>query len=231
MYIGEIILQYRNSCNPKMSQRAFAEKTNLSASYINTLEKVYNPKNNKPYEVTTSVAVAIANAMGITINELLSQLSDEQEIITNDTIDVNITGLNKKTRKTITVPIYGTIPAGIPIDCIQELIDTEEIDADSITSDKQYFGLKIKGDSMTPDYQDGDVIILESVNDCESGDDCVVMVNGNDGTFKRVFKNENGIILQPLNPAYQPLIYSNKQIKSLPVRILGVVKELRRKLK
>lgn len=125
--------------------------------------------------------------------------------------------------------VYGTIPAGIPMECIEDIIDTEEISADMLKGDKQYFGLKIKGNSMYPEYLDGDTIILEKVDDCESGQDCVVMVNGNDGTFKRVFKNEAGIILQPLNPEFQPLIYTNEQIKTLPVRIIGRVVELRRK--
>lgn len=52
---------------------------------------------------------------------------------------------------------------------------------------------------------------------------------GNDGTFKRVFKNEDGIILQPLNPNYSPLVFTNEQIENLPVRIIGKVVELRRK--
>lgn len=52
---------------------------------------------------------------------------------------------------------------------------------------------------------------------------------GNDGTFKRVFKNENGIILQPLNPAYSPIVYNNEQIENLPVRIIGIVEEIRRR--
>lgn len=125
--------------------------------------------------------------------------------------------------------IYGTIPAGIPMECIEDIIDTEEISSDMLKGGKQYFGLKIKGDSMFPDYLDGDTIILEKVDNCESGDDCVVMVNGNDGTFKRIFKNETGIILQPLNNSYQPMIYTNEQIESLPVRVIGKVVELRRK--
>lgn len=49
------------------------------------------------------------------------------------------------------------------------------------------------------------------------------------GTFKRVFKNENGIVLQPINPEFQPLVFSNEQIENLPVRIIGKVVELRRK--
>ena len=82
---------------------------------------------------------------------------------------------------------------------------------------------------MFPEYLDGDTLILLKQDNCESGDDCVVMVNGNDGTFKRVFKNENVIILQPLNNQYSPMSYTNKEIEELPVRILGIVEEIRRK--
>ena len=125
--------------------------------------------------------------------------------------------------------VYGSIPAGIPMECIEDIIDTEEIPQDMLRGGKQYFGLKVKGNSMEPEYLDGDTLILEKADDCESGDDCVVMVNGNDGTFKRVFKNKDGIILQPLNPTYAPLVFSNEQIENLPVKVIGIVEEIRRK--
>ena len=82
---------------------------------------------------------------------------------------------------------------------------------------------------MYPEYREGDIIICEKIQDCENGDECVVMVNGNDGTFKKVLKNENGIILQPLNSEYQPMVYTNEQIENLPVKVIGKVVELRRK--
>ena len=133
------------------------------------------------------------------------------------------------TSNSAVVFVYGTIPAGIPMECIEDIIDTEEISADMLKGGKQYVGLKIKGNSMYPDYLDGDTIILEKTDDCESGDECCVMVNGSDGTFKKVIKNENGIILQPLKSEYQPMFYTNEQIKLLPVKIIGKVVELRRK--
>lgn len=143
------------------------------------------------------------------------------------------------TSNSAVVFVYGTIPAGIPMECIEDIIDTEEISADMLKGDKKYFGLRVKGHSMEPEYLDGDTIILEKVEDCESGTDCVVMVNGNDGTFKRVIKNEENqtIRLQPLNtsldengmPLYEPITFTKEQIKSLPVRIIGRVVELRRK--
>ena len=83
---------------------------------------------------------------------------------------------NKSTYSAI-VSVYGTIPAGIPMEMIEDIIDTEEISIDMLKGNKQYFGLKIKGNSMNPDYLDGDTIILEKTEDCESGQDAVVMVN------------------------------------------------------
>ena len=73
--------------------------------------------------------------------------------------------------------VYGTIPAGVPMEMIEDIIDTEEIPADMLKGGKQYFGLKIKGDSMYPEYRDGDIIICEKVEDCESGEECIVMCN------------------------------------------------------
>lgn len=137
------------------------------------------------------------------------------------------------------VLIYGKIPAGIPMEMIEDVIGTEEISEDMLKGGKQYFGLQIKGHSMEPDYLDGDIIIFQRQDNCENGDDCVVMVNGNAATFKRVFKNENGITLQPLNMnrddsgklLYEPKTYTNKQIEEMPIKILGVFEELRRKKK
>jgi len=76
----------------------------------------------------------------------------------------------------------------------------------------------------------GDVVIFERCTDCISGQHCAVMVDS-EVTFKKILKSEAGIILQPLNEdEYDPAFYSNKQIKELPVRVLGVAKEIRRKL-
>lgn len=126
------------------------------------------------------------------------------------------------------IPIFSKIPAGIPIELIEDVVDYEELDSKMFTGDKEYFGVRVSGDSMYPEYRDNDVLIVQKVSDCESGQDCIVMINGNDGTFKRVKKTNEGIILQPLNPNYEIKFYSNKEIEELPIRIIGVVKEIRR---
>lgn len=126
------------------------------------------------------------------------------------------------------VPILGTIPAGIPIEAIEEVLDWEELPIEMARGGKEYFGLKVNGDSMSPRYEDGDTIILRKQDTCNSGQDCAVMVNTDEATFKRVRITESGIALMPINPAYEPKFYTNKEVIELPVRILGVVIQLRR---
>ncbi len=218
MLLGNIIYEYRTKNN--LSLRAFANKCGLSYTYISMLEKGNDYRTGKPIAPTLDSVKYIAKAMNITIDELLKIIDDEQEFKMNEETPVN---------NSTVVLVYGTIPAGIPMEMIEDIIDTEEISTSMLKGGKQYFGLRIKGNSMYPEYQDGDTIILEKVNNVENGQDAVVMVNGNDGTFKRIFKNENGIILQPLNPEFQPIVYTNEQINKLPVKVIGKVVELRRK--
>ena len=154
--------------------------------------------------------------------DAVQKLADYLQIYKTDLIEE--TKLNNHNR----IPIFSKIPAGIPIELIEDVIDYEELDPKMFTGDKEYFGVKVFGDSMYPEYRDGDVLIVQKINDCESGQDCIVMINGNDGTFKRVKKTEEGIILQPLNPNYEIKFYSNKEIEELPIKIIGVVKEIRR---
>lgn len=128
------------------------------------------------------------------------------------------------------VNVYSSVHAGILSEMIENIVDTEEISEKFASSDKTYFGIKVKGDSMLPDYHEGDTLIIEHTPSCESGSDCIVAINGNEAFLKRVYINSNGITLQALNPKYEPLIYSNDEIKQLPVTIIGIVKELRRKI-
>ena len=128
------------------------------------------------------------------------------------------------------IPVLGRIPAGIPIAMIEDILDYEEINPEMLAGGKEYFALKVKGDSMLPDFKNGDVLIVRKQDDCENGAYAIIAVNGDDATFKKVIKKENGIILQPLNTNYEPLIFDKKQIETLPVKILGVVVEIRRSI-
>lgn len=122
------------------------------------------------------------------------------------------------------INVYGRIPAGVPLEAIEDIIDWEEIPA---SWQGGYLALQVQGDSMEPEYRENDIIIVKVQPDCESGQDCVVYVNGYDATLKRVVKQQTCIMLQPLNPAYEPKIFEYTDPEG--VTILGVVVEMRRK--
>lgn len=156
-----------------------------------------------------------------------------------DYLGVSIAYLRGETEKrsevmpvAFVINIYGSVPAGIPLEAIEDIVDTEEIPASWTDGGKEYFGLRVKGDSMYPKYFEGDTIILRKQSTCENKTDCVVYVNGYEATLKTVSFGEDGsITLMPVNTNYQPVTYTPQQIEEEPVVIAGVVVELRRSIK
>ena len=171
-------------------------------------------------KIKIPVLEAIARSLGVSP----SWMSDKSDV---KYIDED----SAPAKSILRIPIYGKIPAGVPMEAIEDVIDIEEVSAEWSKGGKEYFALQITGDSMSPLFLGGDVIIFLRQQTCDSGQDCCVMVDGSDATFKRVFRDEKGIKLQPLNPAHEVMFYDNDEIESLPVRILGVAHELRRGLR
>lgn len=132
--------------------------------------------------------------------------------------------------KGVRIPVLGRVAAGIPIEAIEDVEDWEEI-PESMAKKGEYFALRIKGDSMLPEIKEGDVVIVRKQPCVDSGEIAIVLVNGTDATCKKIQKQESGITLIGYNTAvYSPTFYTIKQIEDLPVRILGKVIEIRRKL-
>ena len=129
---------------------------------------------------------------------------------------------------TVRIPVFSRVAAGIPIDAIEEVVDWEEIPED-MSKTGEYFGLKIKGDSMQPRIVEGDTVIVRQQPDAESGDIVIVRINGDHATCKRLSKYAGGISLISFNPAYEPMNYTNEQIQNIPVEIIGKVIENRQK--
>lgn len=136
---------------------------------------------------------------------------------------------SKEKKKGITINVLGRVAAGIPIEAVEDIIDTEEI-TEEMAATGEFFGLKIHGDSMAPRICEGDVVIVRQQNDAENGEIIIATVNGTDATCKRLRKYRDGIELVSLNPSYNPMFFSMEEIASKPVRIIGKVVELRGKL-
>lgn len=123
--------------------------------------------------------------------------------------------------RTKKITVYGSIPAGIPVDSIEDIIGEFEFPANFLTPGAIYIGLKVKGESMKPDYLDGDVLAIKLQPDCETGQIAAVYVNGYDATLKKIIKKENAIILEPLNKEYETQIFIGKEMEQ--IKIMGIV--------
>ena len=194
---------------------------------LDELSKIYNDKysaglnkgtlskyENGKQEPMISVVKNLSTILGVNVDYLLGAS------------DVNNSHL--VVGKGIKIPVLGKVPAGVPIEAVEDIIDYEEI-PEELSKDGEFFGLQIKGDSMEPRICSGDVVIVRKQDDAETGDLVIAMINRNEATCKRLMKYENGIRLMPNNPAYEPLYFSNKEIEEKPVKIIGKVVENRQK--
>lgn len=201
--IGQIVRQLRGD----RSLREFAALCDISHTALDAIECGINKRTKKPTQAKTITLQRIADAAGVPLSY--------------------ITGDQRATN--IKVPVLGYVAAGIPIEAIQEILDYEEISPDMVKDGSEYFALKIKGQSMEPRIYNGDVVIVRVQPDVDSGQIAIVCVNGDNATCKKILKQESGIVLQPLNPMYETVFYSNEQIARIPITILGRVVELRGK--
>lgn len=152
-----------------------------------------------------------ANALGTTSRELVGW-DDE----------------SPQDNKGVIVNVLGRVAAGIPIEAVENIIDTEEITEDLARTGK-FFGLRIQGDSMEPDIHNGDTVIVRQQEDAETDEIVIALINGNDGVCKRLKKYQNSIALVSVNANYEPMYFTKEEVEMKPVKIIGKVVELRRK--
>ncbi len=130
----------------------------------------------------------------------------------------------------IKIPVLGRVVAGIPIEAITEILDYEEI-TENLAATGDFFALVAKGDSMNPTIIDGDVLIIRKQDTVDDGQVGIVLIDGMDATVKRIHITAGGITLIGDNPAvFPPHFYTNDEIDTLPVKIIGKVVEIRRKM-
>lgn len=186
----------------KLTKRELAKRIGVHESSINKYEKGL-------VDIPLSKISELSRVLNVTEAYLMGW-EDEQKL------------------QGLKIPVLGTVAAGIPISAVEDILDYEEV-PQSWENQGEFFALKIKGDSMEPRMESGDVVIVKQQPDANSGDTIIVLVNGDDATCKKLQKTDNGIMLVSTNPKYPPMFYSLEDIQTKPVVILGKVVELRQK--
>ncbi|MBQ9291436.1 MAG: helix-turn-helix domain-containing protein [Clostridia bacterium] len=213
MKLGDIIKRY---CEENgLSQRSFASKAGLSNTYIAMLFKGANTATGQPIQPSLPTIKKIAEAMDSTLDALLRQMDDEIVNMGTDATDLShvanlipISDLHMHK-----IPLLGSVAAGEPIydPEFTGIIVESPTDAD--------FALKIRGDSMEPDFLDGDLVFVKLLPDIPH-DGCVcVMAIDDEATLKRVYRQQDGVMLLSNNPMYSPMCY---KFSEHAIRVLGV---------
>ena len=210
MRIGIVINNFR--IENGLSMDKFAKKAGISKAYVGFLESGKHPKTGKPLYPSIDMIKKCASAMGMTFDELFHMLDE----------DISITSESASS----TIPVLGRVAAGIPIDAIEEVIEFEEISSE-LAKKGDFFGLKIKGDSMEPRIYDGDTVIVLQTSTAESGDIVIASTDESDAVCKRFVKKGKLLLLRSLNPDYEDINVTNDP----GFHILGIVVEMRGKLK
>lgn len=167
--------------------------------------------------VKSSIIFNIANLFNVS-PAWLAGLSEEK---------YRETKLDKLGKPVVSIPLLGIIKANYDYLAQENWIGSIDIDKELADSGK-FFALKVHDDSMSPVLIEDDIVIIKKQDDFENGDIVVAIINGNESTIKKGRKNEKNILLQPLNTNYEPLIFTKDEMKSIPVTIIGIVKQLKR---
>lgn len=205
MALGENIKRARKKA--QISQDELAKR--LGYKSRSTIAKIESGEN----DLTQKKVAAFAKALNVSIDFLMDGAGKRAE----DNIRV------------YEIPVVGKVVAGTPIDAIENITDYIRV-TNPAAADGSYYALHVTGASMEPEMREGDLVIVHKQEYFDNGDICIVLVNGNEATVKKVQKSDQGITLIGFNAVvYPPHFYNAKEVEDLPVKIIGKVEEVRRK--
>ena len=169
---------------------------------------------------TAKTLQKIADYFGVTVNDLLSDPGEAPSKLRREEGEK--------------IAVLSSVGAGIPMEAIntfdQDDPDSWEEISELDARRGKYFALRIRGNSMEPEISHGDIVIVRLSEDFDDGDMVIALVNGDEGVCKILRYRDNGIALCSLNPEYQPMIFTREDVATMPVRLIGIVEEVRHKV-
>lgn len=130
---------------------------------------------------------------------------------------------------TITIPLRGYITAGQPIEAINTY-ETIDVPKNLLSGSGEHYALRVSGDSMIDEgIFDGDTVVVREQNSVEDGETAVALINDNEVTLKKIYKEKNRIRLQPANPKLKPFYFKNVIIQGKVVSTFRNLEEQEKK--
>jgi repressor LexA len=134
---------------------------------------------------------------------------------------LNCLDSNNSNPSSADIPLAGRVAAGVPIEAIENI---ESLSLNSCFGNSDdIFALEVKGDSMTGEgILDGDIVICRKCSSADNGQLVVAIVDNENATLKRFYKQKSVVCLQPANDDYDPIYSDNCRIEAV---IVGLVRK------
>jgi len=118
------------------------------------------------------------------------------------------------------IPLVGVIAAGEPIEAIAD-VEIIEVPKSQLSSSGKHYALRVRGNSMLNEgIHDGDTIIIREQPTAENGETVVALINNNEVTLKKIYKEKNKFRLQPANPDVKPIYTKELVVQGKVVSII-----------
>lgn len=202
--------------------------------FWNTLVQLCNQQGTNPTTVVKTLGIAAGSVTkwkngAIPRGTTLAKIADHFGVTTDYLLGKaptpvpasNLTPLPQRGMRII--PVYETVSAGFGAQAEDHVIDYLPCFILSESEANDSIGIKVKGDSMYPKIEDGDIIRVVKQNSVESGQLAVVLVD-DEGFVKRVVYGHGFVELQSINPLYPPMRFEGTEAER--VRVIGLVRQI-----
>ncbi|VBB09000.1 peptidase s24/s26a/s26b [Lucifera butyrica] len=205
-----------------MSKEILSPKQKQILAYIkeNLRAKGYPPS---VREIGQAVGLSSSSTVHTHLNKLESLGFIKRDPTKPRAIDV-LAEAPWRQKAMIPVPLVGTVTAGQPILAVENIEETYPLPSELVGNDDNVFMLNVKGESMiNVGILDGDYILVREQNTARNGDIIVALIDNEEATVKRFFKENNRVRLQPENDLMEP-IYSNNV--SVIGKVIGLFRSM-----
>jgi repressor LexA len=212
--IGERLREARE--NKGLDQATLAEKAGVATRTLQRWEK--------GEQVPDGVSITkIARATSVQPSWLLTGEGEMYAVPSRPDNVYPLPGGLRRSSRLVDLPLMSSVPAGKVATMFHPDFVDDYVTVDNV-KDPGAFALRVKGNSMAPRIEDGDVVVVSPQQEARNGDVCVVRVAGED-TLKKVKFEGNYIHLIPLNPEFEPATVRKKDVEFV-WKVVKLIKEL-----
>lgn len=204
---------FSNLCKENhISPNGLAKNLNFSSGSITHWKNGKVPHHN--------TLIKIADYFGVSVDYLLGK--EEREGRKPLHFDDGSQVLNRS--KLHAVPLYDSVSAGLGTLALDEAIEHIPLYIDNADEARRTFCVNVKGNSMSPKIEDGDIIQIVKQDTVDVGKIAVVLIDGTEAVVKQVVYTDESVELRSFNPFFPSRFFKKEEIDR--IKIVGVVKKI-----